>query len=48
MRAAMYAARGRMTSRRMASMPSVRPMTNTGWGVGPLYSRPTAMSSSPS
>ena len=31
--------RGRMTSRRIAAMPSVRPMTNSGCGVGPLYSR---------
>ena len=37
--AATYATRGRMTSRRIAAMPSSRPIANSGWGVGPLYSR---------
>ena len=29
-------------------MPSLRPITNSGWGVRPPYSRPTATTSSPS
>ena len=45
---AMYAARGRMTSRRTAPIPSVRPITNNGCGVGPVYSSPTAIIWSPS
>ena len=38
---------GRMTSRRIASIPSSRPMTNIGWGVSPEYSSTTATIWSP-
>ena len=41
-RAARYAVRGRMTSRSAPTTPSRSPITNSGWGDRPVYSRTTA------